>query len=666
MITSVYGLLDWQFWAYAVVFLAFVWFVLRGLGYLWLRSLPTAPLSFFDWLIQQAMLIMLGLVSFTILGFIFAQQQLRILQWLTVGAGLLGSLMLYLHSPKTKLVLNKSEKITLGLIGVGTVLQLVAIVGSGLRFGNQVRFYFTNAQDGMMHLAFARSLVTTFPPVRPELLNLPLTSYHYFTDLLLAEQARLFGIPITHAFFQFWPVVLSLLAGGFIVACIRELKGSQVAQWFGILIWYLSGELAYVWNLLFHQTLNWNIATIENSADQFLNMPQMFAKVLIFAAYYAAIRWYRVQHQKAWFFSTLIFVISATGFKVYFGLFNLALLVAILVFGIVAKQIAVVPKKQVLSAITSLLLPIVLAIVATAAIFLAVSGAKSRLDWVPLAWPKLLLSSDHLNFIDWWLRMQVYEAAHSWKGIWALNTIAIIVAVTSIIGTKLIGLWLFKLEKRHWWWQLSIGLAVLSATTIGLNTLQSPGGFNTYNFIIVAIQPLVITSALVLARWWNTSLIWKMMVIVILLCGTLRPLANSTKYLTAQLTKPADATYSTQQLTALSWLATHSSSDSAIQALPSNQQNQQSAFISFFGERPTALAAENITTSHNLDYKTRETILRQAFATTDWQLLRANLAELGINYLYIDLTRDQEFLNNTPGILEHSVYQNETTALIAL
>ena len=113
-------------------------------------------------------------------------------------------------------------------------------------------------------------------------------------------------------------------------------------------------------------------------------------------------------------------------------------------------------------------------------------------------------------------------------------------------------------------------------------------------------------------------------------------------------------------------MAKHTPADSSIQAVPSNQQNHQSAFISFFSERPTALAAENITVSHNLDYLSRDQILRQAFAASEWQLLRANLTQLGIDYIYIDLTRDQEFLTRVSDLLEHSVYQNETTAIIAL
>jgi hypothetical protein len=666
VITSVFGLTDWQFWAYGLVFIGFVWFVLRGLGYLWLRSVTTQRFLFFDWLIHQSLLIIIGLATFTVLGFIFAQLELRILQWLTIIIGLISGLVLQTQTVKSRRPLSLSEKITLALIGIGTCLQLVAIVGSGLRNGDQVRFYFTNAQDGMMHLAFAHSLVETFPPVRPELLNLPLTSYHYFTDLLLAEQARLLGIPIAHAFFQYWPIVLSLLAGGLIAATIRELTRDPKAQWVGIIIWYCSGELAYIWSLLLHQGFNWNVATIENSADQFLNMPQMFAKVLIFAAYYSALRWYREQHEKGWFFSALILMIISTGFKVYFGLFNLALALALLILGIITKHIAVVPKKQFVSALSSLFLPMILAIAATLAIFLTVSGQGSGLNWVPLAWPKLLLSSEHLDFNEWWLRLQVYEAANSWKGLTALNTIAVVIAITSMIGTKLIGLWQLRMTRLDWWWQLPTAAAIIGAITIGLNTLQSPGGFNTYNFIIVAIQPLVILTAVVLAPWWNRGLGWKLLVLIILLGGMLRPLANTSKYFGAQQSQRADAAYTMQQLKALAWVATNTPDTSSIQAVPTNQQNQQSAFISYFAQRPTLLAAENITVSHGLDYQSRQQILRQAFNVSSWQLLRDNLVQLGINYLYIDLARDQEFVMMIPDLLEHSIYQNETTAIIAL
>ncbi len=666
MITNIYGLTDWQFWAHGLVFMGFVWFVLRGLGYLWLRSIALCSNTFFEWFTHQCLLIVLGLASFTSLGLVFAQFDLRILQWLTVMIGLVGSLVLYRNTPKSRLLLSTADAVTVVLLLLGSALQLVAIAGSGLRYGDQVRFFFTNSQDGMMHLAFARSLVATFPPVRPEILNLPLTNYHYFTDLLLAEQARLFGSPLAHTFFHYWPILLSILASGLVAAVIRVLTHRSFAQWFGIIIWYCSGELAYLWSLLFHHEFNWNVATIENSADQFLNMPQMFAKVLIFAAYYSALRWYREQHQKSWFFSALILIVISTGFKVYFGLFNLALAVAMLVFGILTKRVGAAPQKLQLATLISLALPVTLAALATVAIFLTVSSGDSSLSWVPLAWPKLLLSAEHLNVSDWWLRMQVYQAAMSWKGIAALNTIAILIAATSMIGTKLVGLWQLRLNRQDWWWQLPILVAIIGGCAVGFNTLQNPGGFNTYNFIIVAIQPLVILTALVFSQWWSKAVGWKLVVIIILLSGSLRPLANATKYIAAQQSGRADANYSTQQLAALRWVAVNTPRDSAIQALPSNSQNQQSAFLSFFAERPTALAAENITVSHNLDYRSRYQILGQAAAVSDWQLLRANLTQLGIDYLYIDLARDQEFLQSIPDLLEHSVYQNETTALIAL
>lgn len=666
MITSIYGLLDWQFWLYGLIFFGFVWLILRGLGFFWLRPDQSAPATGLDWITQQALLIVLGLASFTIMGFVFARLEIRVLQWLTIAMGLLGSILLYRHAGKQRLVLSQIEKITVLLTLVGSALQLVAIIASGLREADVVRFYFTNSQDGMMHLAFARALTAVFPPVRPELLNIPLTNYHYFTDLLLADQARLLGIPITHAFFQFWPLTLSILAGILIAASMKEIVKNPLAQWIALFLWYLSGELSYFWSILLHHDFNWNIATIENSADQFLNMPQMFAKILIFAVYLLALRWYREQQQKNWFFSALILVVVSSGFKIYFGLFNLALLLALIFFGILAKQIAVVPRKQFLTALTSLTLPLFLTVLCTATIFFAVSDGGSKLNWVPLAWPKLLLSAEHLDFTDWWLRWQVYEAAQSWKGMMALQLLAVCVALMSMIGTKILGFTILLPTRRQWWWQLPILLAIGLAITIGFNTLQNPGGFNTYNFVIVATQPLFLLTAVALTHCWQKSKLWKLLVVIILIAGAIRPLANINKYLHAQQKRTADASYSGQQITALNWLAKNSPVESAIQAVPSNQQNQQSAFLSFFSERATAVAAENITVSHNLDYQSRQEIITTAFAVSEWQLLRANLTQLGIDYVYIDLTRDQEVLRRIPDLLDHSVYQNETTAIISL
>lgn len=671
--SSVFSIGDWQFWLFALVFILFQVLVLQGLGN-WFFHPTIQPKSFLEFQLYQIIKNVVGLAVFTLAAYLLASLNFRMGMWGITVLGLIGSWRSYKQSSVSSAnyfssILKMKHQLWLVItILVGSFWQLLAIVTSGLKNSHGVSLFFTNESDGMMHLAFAQALLTKFPPVRPEILNQPLTNYHYFTDLILAEQARLFGLPIMHSFFQFWPIWIALMIGILLVGIMKLVSDKPAAWYLGLGLWYGSGEISYLVSLLYHRAFNWNVATIENSADQFLNMPQMFAKLLVFAAYFLALRWFKQRatvknSNMAELLACVLVVIASTGFKVYFGVFTALLLIGLLLATYLHDYLH--QRKPLGYGWTMLFLAILL-LSGTIWLVQAVSDGQSKLEWIPFVWPKLLLSSDHLNLNDWWLRMQVYEAHHNQLAITALYSIAVIITILGMVGTKVIGLWALIANKEYFWHRLIILLGVLGSCTVGLNTLQNPGGFNTYNFVIVAIQPLFIVSAITLAEWWSSKNVFLTAIVLsVMVMGSFRPIANNYKYWQAIASNRADSIYSTDELEAFKWLATNTNPTDVLQSLPNSEKGRKSAFLAFFTNRQTYVTGTSIAQTHGIDTTPAQEALVTAFKGQDYATLRDNLRSLGIHYLYIERAFDHTNVQTLPGMAEHIVFSNAAATIVA-
>ncbi len=673
MATALFSLTDWQFWGFTCLQIAFVLIVLRGLGWIILHKLQFQATSFFQSASWHSVLIFVGLAFFTLTAWALGELGQRHLQWFVILLGCLGTVLEFLQRRRNKKAeklhfkLNINDKMLGIAILFGVALQLIAIVTSGIRVGDTADFYFTNAGDGMMHLAFSRSLIATYPPVRPELANIPLTNYHFFTDLLMAEQSRLLQIPIAHSFFQFWPVLLALGSAILIISIVQQFSKSVSITWISLFFWFFNGELGYLFSLLIHHTFNWNVATIENSADQFLNMPQMFAKTLVFAVYWLGLYWYKNLKMKTdqnIFLAIVLLIAAATGYKIYFGLFTLALVIGLWL----AQLLTNLQSKTALAHLQILgrqFFWLLVGCLFVVMILRSVSTGSGKLGWYPLVWPKLLISSEHLDLKDLANRLQINEYAGNTPKIVLFNSLVLLIGLLALFGTKLVGMWYFVQSKTLNWYRAVLLSALVSAGIIGLNTLQDPGGFNTYNFLLVAMQPLFFLTVLVLDQLWQQKKIHtKVIVVAILLLGSVRPIANYHKYFSAITHHRVEAAYSTSELLALDWIANNTPVDTLVQASPQSGKSRQNSYISFFAKRPTYLALESIAQSHGITTKQKRIALESAVSVSNYELLAANMRQLGINYLYVEHESSQTKILDLLGITEHTVFTNDAATIV--
>ena len=200
----VYPFLSVQFWFFALVFLLATYVVCFLAGKLVLNHAPMKSGGALHFFLASV----IGLVLWTLQGYIFGYLQIRWMSYLYVAGVIYLSRKDILRTIQGGLTRSLRsiclfDRIALLFIVIGAILQALPVFGSGALYADGIRFYKNNTYDGVMHLSYIESIVRTFPPREPGSYILPLANYHYLGDLFMAELVRIWRIPISHIFFQY-------------------------------------------------------------------------------------------------------------------------------------------------------------------------------------------------------------------------------------------------------------------------------------------------------------------------------------------------------------------------------------------------------------------------------------------------------------------------------
>ncbi len=669
-----YGLTDPLFWGYAVLFLLAFYLSCYLPGSLVCKrfQLPTlthillaSSLGIILWGIQGYVLGYLHLrwVSFAIppLALFFSWRHRQLEQQR------LGALFSQVKQLKTRVWLP------LTITVIGSLIQVLQVAGTALRYGPGIAFFRVNAFDGMLHLSFMASIMRQFPPQQPGAVGLPITNYHYWSDLVMAELARVWNLPLSHSFFQFWPVVLSLLTGLATYLLIKTWTHSRLAGSAGLLFLFFGADVAYLAMLALHQQWGFTVAAIDNGATQFLNMPHSFAKLLFISGLLPFTYWSQ-RHQWQWGLITALFVGTMVGFKVYFGMFaclGLTLAVSYYVLHQLYQQLYCQKPRPALATVFRSVLPVLVILLATGlmalAIFLPPNRNAGSLFWSPLEWPKLFLSRDQLNFEDWWLRKQVYEAAGNQKAILVLDGLAIAICLLAVYGNRLIGGLTPFLSRKKLSFEIWLFLipGTLLFTILGLYTLQTSGLFNVFNFFAVASVPLALLSSIAVWQLWESRRWWLRVIVVLTIVSSWPRIGyHAYQAVADQITFHYQELYRPAELAALTFLREQTPSGSVIQSHQKNYLDQNTPYIAYFADRPTFLTGVGMLQSHNQPIQGRKAELAQMFASTSSLELANQLRSHQIDYLYLQKKPDQLLGFELESSNLEVVFENEAAMIL--
>lgn len=604
------------FFSLFFIFVSWISFFLPG------RLLLQSSLQKFPTTLRWAVYLLTGVALWGWQGYIFGWLHLR---FLTIFY-LLGVIALTLWQVRQKnqtmsqlvrpfQAIAGELKSHLGAVLLGSsglVLQMLFVIGSGWRNATQEYFYFLNGYDGVMHLAFTQELVQRFPAQQPGAIGIPLTHYHYWADLVAAELSRIWALPISLISFQLLPLLLGICGTIVFYGAIRLVGGSKSAGKWGLFWWFFAGNALPWLYLAFHRQWNFSLPVIDHGLIQFSNTPQAFAKFLFITGLILWGVWMKKKDWRAGIASALVLA-SLWGFKVYFGMFAAIGWTAYglwLFWSLWQKQHFSLKLATVKSLFIQLKNDIALYALlgfASLAVYLPANVDAGGLFYVPLAWPKLIISPQYLNWSDWWLRRQVYEQFSNWKWLLILDVAVIAVFFLGVFSTRLVGLWAAlrvrrSMEAALWWFLVPPTLLFIF---IGMNFLQTSGEYNVFNFFVVALLLLTFFLAL-----WTPQLLknipGKLFLGILVVLSVIFPaflvsnlLHNYWRQTDKKFVNPSERQVN-------EWIIQFTPPEAVVQPVLRNTMNSETPWTPFFTNRQAYLAGTGILRSHNQPIQDRE------------------------------------------------------------
>lgn len=564
------------------------------------------------------------------------------------------------------------------LICVGVLIQVIQVFGSGLQTRNGMSFFRVNSQDGVFHLSLIESITRTFPPMEPGASKVLVANYHYWSDMILAEQARIFHFSIPAIFFQYFPIVISLFTALSLVALLQSFKANKVFTRFALFFLFFSGDAAYLFMLWLHHIFGFFTPAIDNGATQFLNVPHSVAKLVFFTLLIVFVRWIK---EKKISLGILVALLSALlfGLKIYFALYAALGLgfvfigyVLLFIWKWMRRQHTKLNLKKEFWFLVQYTFLLLLFVVVGLGIYLPPNHGSGGLGYYPLEWPKLLLNQFNLDWRAFNYRYAIYQYYHNTKWLVLYDLISIGVTLISIHGTRIVGFLINKRQIKFFGWQMilyTIPTGILF-TWLGLYTLQSTGtgAFNVYNFFSVSLAILVIYTAFFLSQWWQSkNWILRSLVLLILLLSIPRVVFETNKIITSYI-QGIDVTYIPQQeQQALAFINAHTSPESIVQSDPSNFLDSNTPYVSYFSNRQTYITGENVLETHGQPTKDRYDAFRKLFDTAGPHGLVDTLKSDGVGYLYVVKNSDsQKLRTNLESINVTILYENSVAVVYKL
>ncbi len=602
---------------------------------------------------QVVLSLSLGVVLWGIQGYVFGYLHIRQASFVYVIASIYLAFVnrvkiIQLGKEFFKTV-RRFDRILQVILVIGISMQVLQMIGTGLMLSDGMPFFRVHARDGIFHLGLIASISRQFPPVEPGASAVPVVNYHYWSDLVLAETSRVFGIPIHSLFFQFTPLLFSPLTA---LACLmvvrkmsRSFSESLRNNWqrFALFFLFFGSDMAYVFMQKLYGVWGFYTSNIDDGSTQFLNMPHVFAKALFFVGLFLLLHW---KEEKKLYVGLLCGLIASVlfGMKIYFALLFLCILFAYGFF----EMISLIRHKKWSAFFSQYLLVGFVSALLAAAIYLPPNSGSGGLNWYPLEWVKLMIGPQNLDWKDLNYRIAIAQYYNDSVKLALYNTIAIITTLLCIHGTRLVGL-LFtpKMAKKIGckFYVAALG-AMLLFTFLGMTTLQQSGSFNVFNFFASSLTLFALLGAFWAAYLWESKhIVLRILVVIACVLTVPRGIYETNKILTSYRQGTDVVTISKDEIEALSYIKTNAPKDAVVQAHMDNSFERQTTYVSYFANRQVYIGGQSVLETHNQPTAPREEEMRLLFASTDPNLLSSKLKEKGISYLYV---RKQDTLRVDP------------------
>lgn len=637
---------DPSFWFYLLYFWASVtlaWYVpgsvlVRRLG---LSTLPHITLSF-----------LVGLVAWSWQGELFGLLHIR---WATYGyVFLLAGLYFFQRGRMKKLhkfTHFNATIVTVLLVGFGVALQQIPVWYTAIRTVDGLSFCCTLPINPVGQLAITNEIIRKIPPDQPGLSGQPLTNYHHWLNIAVAELVRVFRLPLLYTSSQYVPLFTSIFLG-LSAIILSSLLGLSVrfVHWF-LFFLYFGTDLGFIAPLVFGKGINFLMPSLLSGGTFLFNPQTAISIVLLFCAYALLLLVLkrptpRIIVLAAFLFGTLI------GFKVHTGILALIGLGTLAAYQTIRKNYTV-------------LLVFSISLAVALVVYLPTNAGAGGL-YVAGFWrieefaktPQLGFDQSLLTTIAYLTKQKRLFSISLGTGVRVLlyESLFFTMFLISLVGTKLIGLFQTRKTLTHVALpvHICIGSSIVGGMVLGLFFLQTSGVGHSEYFLHVSAIGMSLYAALAIYRQ-RRSTVMRTLLVFVVVAGLLRYY---------QLTFDAVATIrnsknhyviSNEELAALSFLRSQTPLDAVVVVDPTNRLESVVNYVSFMANRSTYLSGVWGLGALNVGYGDRLPVVGHVF-TEERRDVSGVLDRAGITYVYLMLPsqRSAHLRRELPVVFENS------------
>lgn len=567
-----------------------------------------------------------GIAFWAIQAYVFGFLGIRWFSYIYLIVNLL--IFLFLYRKFFKLTKYKIPKridlLSILIVIFGALLNLSAVWFMGTRDSSGLYFCCRGVPDAIYHLSLTNELTRSFPPYEPGMTGIAVKNYHYLSNLVAADVARVFDLDFIKVQFQYLNLLIALLLGcmAFVVARVLTL-GKVFARWLAVFM-YGSGDILYLLLFLRGKGLNFNVTIFDDATKLLAGPPRAFSILILFAAICLLCIWIKKKNlYTGLLMATLMGVL--VGFKVYTGIFALSGLGVLGVYYLIKKDI-----KMLIPPLLALLISFAYYIPNNKnAGFLYFNGLwrfENFMQHKDLAISKLdFLRIENIN------QHKYLEAA-------GFEIVFIIIYYVFLYGTVNSGFFQTRRSLSLFPKELNVFLisGILVSLTAGSFFYQSTGGANTVQFLLTVFILGSIYASLSIT-YWIKKIPHKVGIIIFIVIFVLTTARSA--YEVAgniyNINSKSGFRINNQQLIALDFLRNNTPQNSRIAVEPWMAEDEPFMYVTFLTNKEIFLAGAGTLRDHGQDTADREKAVKTIFTSGNSLEVEQVLKNNHINYLYL-------------------------------
>jgi hypothetical protein len=277
--------------------------------------------------------------------------------WLVLNRNSISTITTSFQLKRLMLVLSawiKRYPVFLLLAATGIFIQVATVWPMGSLTDKGMLFCCRGVPDSVYHLALTNRIIHEFPPEEPGAAGIIVRNYHYWSNTVIADLVRIFGLPLIPTSFRLFPIFLSVMLATSLYSFSRLLKVPRMyLSWLTLFVFF-HGDLVFILRALVGHGFNFEIQFLDDASKLLAGIPRAFSTVVLFWILPLFLVWLKKRSIRFDMALALI-IASLVGFKFYTFAFMVFGLIALGMYWLITKQFAML-RMPIFAAIFSFMI----------------------------------------------------------------------------------------------------------------------------------------------------------------------------------------------------------------------------------------------------------------------------------------------------------------------